>query len=96
MAPAGYNYVFSCETSHPLPLGRFNLEGPTLNTIRLCIDKFTPIIVKSVTVDLGDVTVLAQLPTSDATSLSAGTRVRLSMRRDPVLIARDEKVSTEA
>jgi len=49
-----------------------------------------------VTVDLGDVTVLAQLPTSDATSLSAGTRVRLSMRRDPVLIARDEKVSTEA
>jgi len=52
--------------------------------------------VKSVTVDLGDVTVLAQLPTSDATSLSAGTRVRLSMRRDPVLIARDEKVSTEA
>ncbi|TMB99175.1 MAG: ABC transporter ATP-binding protein [Chloroflexi bacterium] len=49
-----------------------------------------------VTVDLGDVTVLAQLPTSDATSLSAGTRVRLAMRRDPVLIARDEKAPTEA
>ena len=49
-----------------------------------------------VTVDLGDITVLAQLPTSDATSLTAGTRVRLAMRRDPVLIARDEKTSTEA
>ena len=49
-----------------------------------------------VTVDLGDITVLAQLPTSDATSLTAGTRVRLAMRRDPVLIARDEKTSTDA
>ena len=49
-----------------------------------------------VTVDLGDVTVLAQLPTSDAASLAAGTRVRVAMRRDPVLIARDEKASTEA
>jgi putative spermidine/putrescine transport system ATP-binding protein len=49
-----------------------------------------------VTVDLGDITVLAQLPTSDATSLTTGTRVRLSMRRDPVLIARDEKASTDA
>jgi len=48
-----------------------------------------------VTVDLGDVTVLAQMPTSEATSLTAGTRVRLAMRRDPVLIARDEKASSE-
>jgi putative spermidine/putrescine transport system ATP-binding protein len=43
-----------------------------------------------VTVDLGDVTVLAQLPTSEATALTAGTRVRLALRPDPVLIERDE------
>jgi putative spermidine/putrescine transport system ATP-binding protein len=49
-----------------------------------------------VTVDLGDITVLAQLPTSDAAALKAGTRVRLSLRTDPVLIARDEKAATEA
>jgi len=49
-----------------------------------------------VTVDLGDVTVLAQLPTSDAGAFTAGTRVRLSLRKDPVLIARDDKAPTEA
>ena len=49
-----------------------------------------------VTVDLGDVIVLAQLPTSEAHALTAGTRVRLSLRKDPVLIARDEKATTEA
>jgi hypothetical protein len=49
-----------------------------------------------VTVDLGDITVLAQLPTSDAAALTAGTRVRLSLRKDPVLLARDEKAPTEA
>jgi putative spermidine/putrescine transport system ATP-binding protein len=49
-----------------------------------------------VSVDLGDITVLAQLPTSDAGALTAGTRVRLSLRTDPVLIARDEKAATEA
>ncbi len=43
-----------------------------------------------VTVDLGDVTVLAQLPTSEASALTAGTRVRLALRPDPVLIARDD------
>jgi putative spermidine/putrescine transport system ATP-binding protein len=42
-----------------------------------------------VTVDLGDVTVLAQLPTSEAAAHPAGTRVRLALRPDPVLIARD-------
>jgi putative spermidine/putrescine transport system ATP-binding protein len=42
-----------------------------------------------VTVDLGDVTVLAQLPTSEAVAHAAGTRVRLTLRPDPVLIARD-------
>ncbi len=49
-----------------------------------------------ITVDLGDITVLAQLPTSDAGALTAGTRVRLSLRTDPVLIARAEKAATEA
>jgi len=40
-----------------------------------------------VTVDLGDTRVLAQLPTSDATTLTAGGRVTLTIRRDPVLVA---------
>ncbi len=49
-----------------------------------------------ITVDMGDGTVLAQMPTSEAAALSAGTRVRLSLRKDPVLIARDEKASTDS
>jgi putative spermidine/putrescine transport system ATP-binding protein len=49
-----------------------------------------------VTVDLGDITVLAQLPTSDVGAITTGTKVRLSLRTDPVLIARDEKAATEA
>jgi len=40
-----------------------------------------------VTVDLGDTTVLAQLPTSDAAALSAGSRVTLAIRLDPVLVS---------
>ncbi len=48
-----------------------------------------------VTVDMGDGVVLAQMPTSDAGSLSAGTRVRLVLRKDPVLIARDERTTSE-
>jgi putative spermidine/putrescine transport system ATP-binding protein len=40
-----------------------------------------------ITVDLGDTTVLAQLPTSDATALPAGSAVTLTIRPDPVLIA---------
>ncbi len=43
-----------------------------------------------VTVDLGDVTVIAQLPTAEAAAHLAGTRVRLALRPDPVLIARDD------
>jgi putative spermidine/putrescine transport system ATP-binding protein len=50
-----------------------------------------------VTVDLGSgVTVLAQMPTSAAAATPAGTRVRLALRDDPVLIAREEKVSVDA
>jgi putative spermidine/putrescine transport system ATP-binding protein len=49
-----------------------------------------------VTVDLGDITVMAQLPTSEASAHPAGTRVRLAIRPDPVLIAREEKAPVEA
>ena len=49
-----------------------------------------------ITVDMGDGTVLAQMPTSEAGALTAGTRVRLALRKDPVLIARDESKPTEA
>ena len=49
-----------------------------------------------VTVDLGDVTVLAQLPTSDAAVHRAGSRVRVVLRNDPVLIARDETDAADA
>jgi putative spermidine/putrescine transport system ATP-binding protein len=49
-----------------------------------------------VTVDLGDVIVLAQMPTAEAAAHPAGTRVRLNLRPDPVLIARDEKTADEA
>ena len=49
-----------------------------------------------VTVDLGDVIVLAQMPTSQAAENPAGSRVRLTLRPDPVLIARDEKPAGES
>jgi putative spermidine/putrescine transport system ATP-binding protein len=40
-----------------------------------------------VTVDLGDTRVLAQLSTSEAATLSAGSRVALTIRPDPVLVS---------
>jgi putative spermidine/putrescine transport system ATP-binding protein len=40
-----------------------------------------------VTVDLGDATILAQLTTADAAALSAGSRVALTIRPDPVLVS---------
>ncbi len=43
-----------------------------------------------VTVDLGDVTVLAQMQTAQTADHPAGTRVRLAFRPDPVLIQREE------
>jgi len=50
-----------------------------------------------VSVDLGDIVVLAQLPTAEASAHPAGTRVRLAIRPDPVLIAREvEKAPVEA
>jgi len=52
--------------------------------------------ISRITVDLGDISVLAQMATSDASSLPAGTRARLTLRKDPVLIERDEKASTDS
>src|SRR5438067_2389531 len=49
-----------------------------------------------VTVDLGDITVLAQLATSEAAAHPAGTRVRLALRPDAVLIARETTGATSA
>ena len=42
-----------------------------------------------VTVDLGDTRVMAQLPTSEASALTAGSRVALAIRPDPVLVSAD-------
>jgi putative spermidine/putrescine transport system ATP-binding protein len=40
-----------------------------------------------VTVDLGDTRAMAQLPTSEASALAAGSRVVLAIRPDPVLVS---------
>jgi putative spermidine/putrescine transport system ATP-binding protein len=48
-----------------------------------------------VTVDLGDTTILAQLATSDATALPAGSRVALTIRPDPVLVSADSPAADE-
>ena len=40
-----------------------------------------------VTVDVGDTMIMAQLPTSDATELTAGSHVALTIRPDPVLVS---------
>jgi len=49
-----------------------------------------------VTVDLGDIIVLAQMPTSAAAEHPAGTKVRLTLRPDPVLIQREEATAVRA
>ncbi len=48
-----------------------------------------------VTVDLGDVTIMAQLSTSDASALPAGSRVTLTIRPDPVLVSADGSGASE-
>jgi len=48
-----------------------------------------------VTVDLGDTTIMAQLPTSEAAALTAGSRVTLSIRPDPVLVSADGPAASE-
>jgi putative spermidine/putrescine transport system ATP-binding protein len=49
-----------------------------------------------VTVDLGDIRVLAQLPTSEATTLPAGSPVVLTIRPDPVLVSADSDPAVAA
>ena len=49
-----------------------------------------------VTVDLGDTTILAQLSTSDATALPAGSRVELAIRPDPVLVSASSEPAAAA
>jgi putative spermidine/putrescine transport system ATP-binding protein len=52
--------------------------------------------VSRVRVDLGGgVMVLAQLSTGDAGDYPPGTRVRLALRRDPVLVSRSVPEVTE-
>jgi TOBE domain len=46
-----------------------------------------------VTVDLGETTIMAQLSTADAAELTAGSRVTLSIRPDPVLVSAAPTVS---
>ena len=62
-------------------------EGPLVGTV-LTVAFLGA--VSRVTVDLGDTTVLAQMPTSSASQHPAGTKVRLELRSDPVLIQREE------
>ena len=45
--------------------------------------------ISRVTVDLGDLSILVQVLTSEATSCPVGTRVQVSVRPDPVLITRE-------
>jgi metallophosphoesterase (TIGR03767 family) len=49
-----------------------------------------------ITVDLGDTTIMAQLPTSDAATLPAGSRVSLIIRDDPVLVAQGPAAAAAA
>ncbi|MGD0834353.1 MAG: ABC transporter ATP-binding protein [Candidatus Dormibacteria bacterium] len=46
--------------------------------------------VSRLTVDLGDTTVLAQVPTADAAAHPGGARVHVALRPDPVLVTRDD------
>jgi putative spermidine/putrescine transport system ATP-binding protein len=48
-----------------------------------------------VTVDLGDTTIMAQLPTAEAAKLPAGSRVTLTIRPDPVLVSADTTAASE-
>ena len=52
--------------------------------------------ISRVTVDLGDITILAQLPTSAASEHPAGSKVRLVLRPDPVLVQREETATVGA
>jgi putative spermidine/putrescine transport system ATP-binding protein len=49
-----------------------------------------------VTVDLGDATIMAQLPTAEAAALPAGSRTALAIRPDPVLVSADSEPAVAA
>jgi putative spermidine/putrescine transport system ATP-binding protein len=49
-----------------------------------------------ITVDLGDATILAQLPTSEVHGMTAGHRVTLAIRPEPVLVSADAPAVSEA
>src|SRR2546430_4358405 len=68
-------------------------EGPLVGT---SIAVAVPGAGGPVTSHLGDMIVLAQMPTSQAAATPAGSRVSLTLRPDPVLIARDETAAAEA
>ena len=68
-------------------------EGPLVGTV-IAIAFLGA--VSRVTVDLGDTTVLAQMPTSAASQHTAGSKVRLELRPDPVLIQREEPAAAGA
>jgi putative spermidine/putrescine transport system ATP-binding protein len=70
-----------------------NVPGPLIGTV-IAISFLGA--TSRVTVDLGDMTILAQLPTAEASAHPSGTRVRLAIRKDPVLIARDETAAADA
>jgi len=48
-----------------------------------------------VTVHVGDLTIMAQLSTSDASALTAGSQVTLAIRPDPVLVSADKVAASE-
>ncbi len=70
-----------------------NVPGPMIGTV-IAVSFLGA--TSRVTIDLGDSTVVAQLPTSEAAAHTAGTRVKLVIRKDPVLIARDEVAAADA
>jgi ABC-type Fe3+/spermidine/putrescine transport system ATPase subunit len=49
-----------------------------------------------ISVDLGDTTVMAAMATAEATALSAGQRVTLTIRPNPVLVAAGAADTTAA
>jgi putative spermidine/putrescine transport system ATP-binding protein len=70
-----------------------NVPGPLIGTV-IAVSFLGA--TSRVTIDLGETTVLAQLPTAEAAAHPSGTRVRLAIRKDPVLIARDEATAVDA
>ncbi|MGA7912598.1 MAG: ABC transporter ATP-binding protein [Candidatus Dormiibacterota bacterium] len=69
----------------------YSQSGPLVGTV-IAVSFLGAI--SRVTVDLGDITVIAQMPTALSAEQPAGTKVRLAFRPDPVLIQREETPAT--